>query len=104
MRHMTTDLLAHYDSEPMEPGDVALLLDDSACMEVQGLADNWSAQARRNLATVLREHCARVLIAVARPEGQLLAADHVIWAELREELLCSGVELLPIRGVAAAGG
>jgi len=94
-------LLAVYDDQPMQAGDVALLLDDTVCMEVEGLADNWSARVRGNLATALRPQCSRVLIAVARPQRELLASDHVLWAELREELLGSGIELLPIRGVAA---
>ena len=102
MTNKTENMLAHYEAEPMQPGDVALLLDDGVCMEVEGLADHWSANIRRNLATMLRPNCARVLIAVARPERQLLASDHVLWAEMREELLGSGVELLPIRAITGA--
>ena len=102
MTDKTETAIALYDAQPMRRGDVALLIDDGVCMEVEGLADCWDAQLRRNLAATLRAGARRVLIVVARPGRQLLASDHVLWAELREELLDSSVELLPIRGVAAA--
>ena len=101
MAKKTKAALKAYDAEPMRDGDVALLIDDGVCLEIEGLANHWDAGVRRNLAAALGPGCARVVMAVARPGRALLASDHVLWAELREELLDSGVELDPLHAVAA---
>lgn len=101
MTKKTKAALKAYDAEPMQDGDVALLIDDGVCLEIEGLANHWDAGVRRNLAAALGPGCARVVMAVARPGRALLASDHVLWAELREELLGCGVELDPVHAVAA---
>ena len=101
----TDDLLDAYRDDPMRNGDVALFLEELRLVqEVQGLADAWDPVLRHNTGWLLRElGVTEVCLAVARPDAELLAQDHVMWAELREELHGSGVRLAdPIALPAAA--
>jgi hypothetical protein len=94
-------LLSIYSDHPMHSGDVALLV-DPVCMEVAGLADHWDTVLRDNIAWTLRElPVERVVIAIARPGAELRPGDHVLWAELREELL-GQVEVAPLVALPAA--
>lgn len=92
-----------YVESPMRNGDVALVTDQKLIQEVAGLADNWDPLIRRNVAMVLREIEVRELVvAIARPDGELLDCDHAMWADLREELLGSEITVHPLEGLPAA--
>ena len=102
----STDLssvLAVYEAHPLDAGDAVLVLPGRGlCLELQGLADAWCPPVRRELAKAIRSAAEPAQIALARPGAQPLPTDEVLWAELREELLGSGVELLPLRVLPAA--
>jgi hypothetical protein len=94
-------VLSAYRDYPMDPGDVTLLVDGVA-MEVAGLADHWDTVLRDNIALTLRElPVDRVVVAIARPGAELRPGDHVLWAELREELL-GEVDVVPLVALPAA--
>jgi sulfur carrier protein ThiS len=96
-------VLEIYREHPMRNGDVALLTDLKVVQEVEGLADEWDAELRRNVAALLTSVGVReLLIAVARPDAELLPQDHALWADLREELLGSSITVLPVMGLPAA--
>ena len=96
-------VLAVYERHPLDPGDGLLLLPGrSLCLELEGLAQAWCPQVRRELARAVAAGAEPAQLALARPGGRATATDEVIWAELREELLGSGVELLPLRMLPAA--
>lgn len=96
------DILAVYDDHPMSDGDAVLLLDQKVALEVEGLADNWCAELREGIAQAVRAHSRSVQLAVARPQRVLRPGDHALWADLREELLGDGVEVLPVFALNAA--
>ncbi|MFN2537495.1 MAG: hypothetical protein ABR549_04995 [Mycobacteriales bacterium] len=98
------DALEVYRANPMSNGDVAFIMAELRMVqEVQGLADAWDPVLRRNTGALLRELGVRELcLAVARPDAELLAQDHVMWAELQEELRGTGISLLPPQGLPAA--
>jgi ubiquinone biosynthesis protein UbiJ len=96
-------ILDSYREHPMRNGDVAVLTDLRVVQEVEGLADDWDPMVRTGLARILREIGAtEVELAVARPDAQLLAQDHALWADLREELLGSQITVHPLIGLPAA--
>lgn len=91
-----------YADEPLEDGDAVLLLDDTVCLEIERLADEWDDIGRRNLADILAKTARRVLVAIARDGSELLPSDYQLWRELHQELRDSAVELLPVRALPAA--
>lgn len=95
-------VLRIYDEFPMANGDVAVLLDGGRVLEITELADQWDPELRHNLAYTLRGTAASVQLAISRPGGELLDTDHALWADLREELLDSEVDVLPLLGLRAA--
>ena len=108
---MTTDLehtdreqqaLRIYDDAPLEHGDVVLLLDETFCLELEGLADDWDERGRRHLVEVVRRSAQRVVVAVARDRARLLPKDHQLWRDLQDDLRDSEVELPPLRALRAA--
>ncbi len=106
---MTDDLtdrerhcLTIFAEQPMEEGDVAILCDEGRILEIAGLADHWDQLLRDNMALTLTEiGVRRAVIAVARPARNLRPSDHVLWAELREELL-GKVQVVPLVAIPAA--
>lgn len=102
MEHFA-EVLSRYTDYPMLDGDIALLTDLKVVQEIEGLADHWEPRIRRNLAEGLRETGAQELqLAIARPGAELLPQDHALWADLREELLGSGIKVLPVVALPAA--
>lgn len=96
-----TNVLQVYRDHPMQSGDVALFV-DPVIMEVAGLADHWDEVLRTNIAATLAAlPVERVLVAIARSDSQLKPGDHVLWAELREELL-GKVAIAPVVALPAA--
>jgi hypothetical protein len=95
-------VLRIYEDDPMEDGDVALLLDSKVCLEVEGLADHWDDEVRVNTAGILRETARAVLVAVARPRGVLLPGDYRLWRDLHADLRADDITLLPLRALPAA--
>jgi hypothetical protein len=95
--------LGPYAKFPMADGDAVLFLDGTVCLEVSGLADQWDAALRRNLADMLTTLCTDVVLAVARRRSRLRPHDHAMWAELREEMLGSAVALAPLLALPARG-
>lgn len=106
---MTDDLtererhcLSIFAEHPMQAGDVAILCDEGVILEIAGMADHWDQLVRDNMAVTLTEvGVRRAVIAVARPARDLRPSDHVLWAELREELL-GKVRLAPLVAIPAA--
>ena len=96
------EVLNIYADDPLESGDVLLLLDGKVCMEITGLAAHWDDVLRGNTAGVLRETARSVVIAIARPEAMLLPSDIQLWQDLRDDLLDSDVTLLPVQALPAA--
>lgn len=94
-------ILAAYDDHPMRDGDAVLLMDHQVALEMEGLADNWSAELREGIAEGVRLHFRSVPLAVARRGKVLHPGDHALWADLREKLLAD-VDVLPIIAVSAA--
>jgi hypothetical protein len=96
-------VLSVYREHPMHNGDVALLTDLKVVQEIEGLADQWDPELRRNIAYVLTGLGIReLLVAIARPDAELLPQDHALWADLREELLGSAIRVLPVMALPAA--
>lgn len=91
-----------YADNPLDDGDAVLLLDDTVCLEIEGLADEWDDVGRRSLADILTKNARRVLVAIARDGSELLPGDYQIWRELHQELRGTEVELLPVRALPAA--
>jgi hypothetical protein len=97
------EVLAAYTEHPMQNGDVAILTDQHVVQEICGLADAWDPRLRRSVAELLREGgAAEVEVCIARPDGELLAQDHALWADLREELLEAPVTVHPLTALPAA--
>jgi hypothetical protein len=92
-----------YADHPLDDGDAVLLLDDTVCLELAGLADNWDDERRRSTVHVLRETTSsRVAVAIARPGGDLKRGDFQLWRDLHAELRDSEIALLPVRALPAA--
>ncbi len=92
-----------YVEHPMRGGDVAIVTDLTVIQEVAGLADDWDPVIRRNVAHILRElQVQELVIAIARPDAELLPQDHALWADLREELLTSTITVHPLEALPAA--
>ena len=91
-----------YADDPLEDGDAVLLIDDTICLEIERLADEWDDRGRRNLADILTKTARRVLVAIARDGSELLPGDYQLWRELHQELRDTEVELLPVRALPAA--
>lgn len=96
------DLLCVYADHPLDDGDAVLVLDDSVCLEIEGLADHWDSVLRRNTAQVVRGTSERVLVLIARPDAVLQDSDYQLWRDLHAELRDSAVQLLPVRALPAA--
>lgn len=94
--------LSMFSEHRMDAGDVAILCDERRILEIAGLADHWDQLLRDNMALTLTQGgVQRAVIAVARPARDLRPGDHVLWAELREELL-GKVQLAPLVAIPAA--
>jgi len=91
-----------YADDPLEDGDAVLLIDDTICLEIERLADEWDDRGRRSLADILTKTARRVLVAIARDGSELLPGDYQLWRELHQELRDTEVELLPVRALPAA--
>ena len=104
---MTTDsdrlttVLRRYVEDPLDDGDALLLVDDGVCLEIEGLADGWDDVVRRNLSRTLKQTAQRVVVAIARPRGELQPGDFALWRDLHADL-GDDVELLPVRALPAA--
>ena len=98
----TTSALQLYAEEPMEDGDVVLLLDDTVCLEVAGLADHWDEVQRSSVAEVLRQTSSSVVVAVARRGAALTPDDYRMWRDLHADLQGTAVALSPVRALPAA--
>lgn len=96
------EALQIYAEHPLDDGDTLLLLDDTVCLELTGLADHWDEVGRRNLVQVIEAGARRVLVAIARDRARLLPGDHQLWRELHQDLRGTEVELLPVRALPAA--
>ena len=96
------EVLQIYAENPMVEGDVALLLDDKRCVEVDRLAVEWDRQLCENTAYILREVTSSVIVAIARPGGRLLPQDYQLWRDLHHELRGSAVDLRPLQALPAA--
>lgn len=95
-------VLRVYEDDPLPAGDAVLLLEETVCVEVAGLADQWDEVLRRNTAEVLRGSASQVVLAIARPGADLLPRDYQLWRELAQELRDSGVVLAPVQALPAA--
>lgn len=97
-----TEILCVYADHPLDEGDAVLVLDDSVCLEIEGLADHWDAVLRRSTAEVVRGTSERLLVLIARQGAVLQAKDYQLWRDLHADLRDSAVELLPVRALPAA--
>lgn len=98
-----SEIRAVYTDIPLENGDALIVTDLSAIQQVDGLADHWDPTVRRFVVKILTEMDVReVRLAIARPGAELLPQDHALWADLREELLGSGIRVLAPEGLPAA--
>ena len=91
-----------YADDPLEDGDAVLLLNETFCLELEGLADGWDEPGRRHLVDVLRSTAERVVVAIARDHERLLPGDYQLWRDLHADLRDSDIELLPVRALPAA--
>lgn len=96
------EALRCYTDHPMGDGDAVLLLNDTVCLEFAGLADQWDDLLRQNTAKILRDTASTVVVAIARPEAQLLPRDFQLWRDLHAALRDSDVDLHPVRALPAA--
>ena len=98
-----SEVLRIYADHPLQDGDAVLLLDDTVCLELAGLADAWDdEEVRTSTASVLRSTTSRVAVAIARRGGELQPGDYRVWRDLHADLRDSAVELLPVRALPAA--
>lgn len=96
-------MLRTYCDHPMEDGDAVLLLDDTVCVELGGLADHWDGQLRRSTVSVVQQTASsRVLLAIARDGTHLLDGDHQIWRDVHADLRHTALQVLPLRALPAA--
>jgi len=94
--------LSAYQDYPMDNGGMAVFLDAGIVVEIEGGADDWGADLTQHLAASLAQVGSDAQLAIARPGAELLGSDHALWADLREELLGSPVQLLPLLALPAA--
>lgn len=95
------EVYVHY---PMDDGDAVLLLDETVCLELEQPEERGDRTALLDgLVRTLRASCSVVLLAVARPGCRPRPADLLLWTELCVALAGSGVELLPLALLPAAG-
>lgn len=78
--------LRAYSDIPLDAGDAVLLLDGKVAMQVDGLADQWYDQLRRNTVKILRETARHVVVAIARPGADLGPRDYQLWRDLHQDL------------------
>lgn len=99
-----TDILNTYETYPMQDGDaVVLLVEQGVATEIEGLANEWDATLRRNLARALRDVDVReVMVGIARRRKALQAGDHQLLTELCEELAGTGIVVHPLVALPAA--
>ena len=97
-----SEILAVYAEHPMRDGDVALVLDEKVCLEVEGLAREWDPVLRANTAEIVRTTSQRVVVLIARRHSRLRASDYQLWRDLHADLRDSEVQLLPVRALPAA--
>ena len=95
-------VLQVYADEPMDDGDVVLLLDSKVCVEIEQLADEWDAQLCRNTAHILKETAGTAVLAIARAGASLTPSDYRLWRDLHQELRDSRVDLKPLLVLPAA--
>lgn len=92
-----------YEDAPMPDGDALLLLDDTVCLELAGLADDWHDEGRRGLVALLTETTScSVRLAIARAGSRLHDSDYQVWRDLHASLRDSHIELRPLRALPAA--
>jgi hypothetical protein len=97
-----TELLGRYAQAPLSDGDAVVVLDDVA-VELEGLADAWDGELRRSLAHIVgRLPARRLLLAIARPGGELRPSDFLLWRDLHQDLRDEDVQVLPVRALPAA--
>jgi hypothetical protein len=97
------DLRKIYVDHPLDNGDAIVVTDAKVVVQFDALGDRWDPALRRNVAFVLKHmEVKEVLLAVARPEADLLPQDHAMWADLREELLGTSITVHPPHGLPAA--
>ena len=97
-----SEILAVYAEHPMRDGDVALVLDEKVCLEVEGLAREWGPVLRANTAEIVRTTSQHVVVLIARRHSRLRASDYQLWRDLHADLRDSEVHLLPVRALPAA--
>jgi hypothetical protein len=95
-------VLQIYADHPLREGDVALLLDNKLCVEVERLATEWDDVLCRNTASILRETTTQVVVAIARRDASLLPRDYQLWRDLHGELRDSDIALHPLMALPAA--
>ena len=97
----TATVLRAYAEHPLADGDAVLLVDDAACLELTGLADEWDDDLRTGLTRALRE-ASRVVVAIARDGAALRPSDYQLWRDLHAGLRGTDVALQPVRALPAA--
>jgi hypothetical protein len=95
-------VLNAYEEDPVDAGDLVLLVDGLAVVEIAGGADHWEEMDPQVLLTDLARAPRRVVPCIARPGADLLPADRTLWAQLREVGAASGVDVLPLQALPAA--
>lgn len=97
------DIESVYVDHPLDNGDALIITDMDFVQQVDGLADHWEPKVRQFVTDILRRiDPLEVVLAVARPDADLLPQDHAMWADLREELLGSGITVHPPKALPAA--
>ena len=94
------EALRVYAEHPLDDGDTVLLV-DSTCLELTGLADHWDGDVRAGVTRALRD-ASRVVVAIARDGASLRPSDYQLWRDLHAGLRDSDVALLPVRALPAA--
>jgi hypothetical protein len=95
--------LSIYRNVPLDNGDAAIFTDAGMALEVAGLADNWDRLCKENLCSAITGSGVReIAVAIARPDAALLAQDHAMWADMREELAPAGIVVMDPIGLPAA--
>lgn len=99
----TDAALATYRDSPLDNGDAVAFLDQELVVELESLADQWDPRLRDNLCAVLEgSGTTELVLAVARPDGVLLAQDHALWGDLRERCFALGIRVQPLIGLPSA--
>jgi hypothetical protein len=102
----TLRVLAVYRDIPLDNGDAILICGggvEDVVQEIAGLADHWHPRVRDAVCGVLRDiDVGEVVVAIARPDAQLLPQDHALHADLAEELRDGPIRLHPLEALPAA--